>query len=68
MNTATISAVTTATGTVVLLVLVGLLLGREIVRQRGGRPRRHWSWAATAMALVLGSDMALRFVTLAHGR
>jgi hypothetical protein len=67
VTTAAVSAVTTAAGTVVMLALAGLLVGREVRRQSGRVPGRRSALAAAAMVVVLGADVAFRFVSLAHG-
>lgn len=67
MTTATVSAVTTAAGTVVMLGLAVLLVAREVRRQAGHGPGRRSARVAAVMTVVLGADVVLRFVSLAHG-
>jgi hypothetical protein len=66
MTTATVSAVTTASGAALLIVLVLGLLGAEARRQHLRPQGRGGATVTAALVLLLGADVLSRFVLLAH--
>jgi hypothetical protein len=67
MSTAALSAVTTASGTAVLIIFVLWLIVAEARRQRLRPPGRLGVAVTAALTLLLGADVLTRFVVLAHG-